>query len=346
MAAAVFFTLLSNFAATSPPLNGGFIQYETASFDLGRNDWDGLINRMDGLKMTTVIIQFLGKVAKVGPEAPALWCDVLGKKDKDPTRFILQRVEALNADGRPEERKIKVYLGLILPPDSAVGQIKYWNEDKLKAFAHANGDFAERVAGRYKGSSAFGGWYIPLENWVGKYEQGDEFPKGWHDFFQAVTGACKRQVDKPVAISPFLPFIGYVTPEDAAARTFAEIVKGTGVDIVMLQDSVGAKPDLWSAAKAAPCLRSLRKALPKGTKLWANLENFELQGGRNVPGTLVRFDAQIDAARGIEGLDQLVTFEFFYYMNGTVFFQYLRDIPNYESRMTKMYEGYKAKYVP
>ena len=94
MTAALLFTLLSNLAS-SPPLNGGFIRYESASFDLGKNDWDGVINRMDGLKMTTVIIQFLGKVEKVGQEAPELWCDMLGKKDNDPTRFILERVGVL-----------------------------------------------------------------------------------------------------------------------------------------------------------------------------------------------------------------------------------------------------------
>ncbi len=51
MTAAVLFALLSNFTATAPPLNGGFIQYESASFNLGRNDWDGVINRMDGLEI-------------------------------------------------------------------------------------------------------------------------------------------------------------------------------------------------------------------------------------------------------------------------------------------------------
>src|SRR4051812_31835626 len=119
---------------------------------------------MDGVEKTTVIIQLLGKGEKKSQQKPELLWDGLGKKDNDPTRFILDRVEALNGDGRPEKRKVKVYLGLIAPPNGTLGQAGYWTEGTLKPFARANGDFAKKAASRYKGSSAFGGWYIPLEN--------------------------------------------------------------------------------------------------------------------------------------------------------------------------------------
>jgi hypothetical protein len=325
---------LSTPDARLPPLAGGFIQFTGEVLEeLHPKDWYAVLGELKALGMKTVIIQRLGVAKDAGASPPPFLFEKYGKND--PTPIILDCAGKLNLD---------VYLGLVSPPDENNAQIGFWKPQNLSTFSNANCAFAKKVGEKYRG---FKGWYIPLENWVGEYppkdsDKGQEFPDAWRQFYADVTSACKRSQQLPVAISPCLPVKSYsIDDAEKAAMIYESMLTGTQLDIVMLQDSVGAKPETWSPTQAAAYLAPLKKVCTKhGMQLWSNIESFETNGSGWIPCLFERLDEQISATKNA---DRRVTFDFLHYMNGRVHLSSWSE--KYVGRMQKLHDKYKAKYV-
>ena len=304
----------------TPPLNGGFIQINgDVIAEEKSGDYRTVLREMKQLGMDVVVIQFLGVGAdNTSPDAPNLLYEE--HRVDDPTLVILEEAAAL---------EMKVYLGLVEPaPDECGiptnGRPGYWTQQKLLAFSNANVKFARRVAALYKDRLAFRGWYITLETWVGGYPFEDK--GAWISFYEDVSAECRKLMPSlPVAISPLLPGKsasdpkGYIEANQAqAAKNFFGLLGRAQIQVVMLQDSVGAKPEVWTPETAAPYLAALKAECPrKDMEIWSNVESFQNTPNAKVPRvpcTPKRFLSQIMMTKGFPR----VTFEFFHYMNGVV----------------------------
>jgi hypothetical protein len=334
--------------APKPPLNGGFIQYdEDVLKEITAKKWGFVLSEMQTLGMKTVIVQYLG-VAKDAAETPPpfLFEEVKKKCPSviDPTPIIL---------GEAKARGLDVYLGLLFPPEDSKGSTNarpgFWKPGNLATFAKANCTFAKQVADKYRGR--FQGWYVPLENWVGKYSGGDvnEYVDDWRAFYANVAEVCKtEQPSLPVAISPCLPDRAYSGPDPkTAAEVYGKMLTGRNIDkkidIVMLQDSVGEKPETWTPTTSAAHLAPLVDVChPKGIRVWSNVESFERRGNDRLPCRFARFKSQIEAAQGVEAR---VTFDFFHYMNGRVHLKRWCDIDDYIARMADLHCQYRNTYI-
>ena len=244
----------------------------------------------------------------------------------------------------------------------------FWKETNLAAFAEANSSFAKSVWKRYGGHPAFKGWYITHENWVGWYPgpgwgHAREYPDSWRAFYAQATQACKAQRkrdgapnDLKVAISPCLPDHPYdaarpgappntshVTVDEAVA-IYAGMLADTGVDIVMLQDSVGAKPEVWNPTDAAVYLGPMSEICEaNGMQFWSNLECFAtttvkdpvtgLDKTEYMPCDPERFKTQLEVTANKQVVAKRVTFEYVHYLHATKKLANGRPFPYYSSRM-------------
>jgi len=315
----------------TPPLSGGFIQFTCDALkELSGDDWHLVLRDMKALRMNTVILQYLAMAKNAGKDPPLFLFEELGTAD--PTPIILEQANKLN---------LNVYLGLLCPPGDSNAQPGFWKPDNLATFAAANRSFAKQIGEKYRG---FKGWYVPLENWLGKYPQpgSEEFPESWRKFYADVTAACKSVRPLPVAISPCLPDPGYSNPNaEEAATVYEAMLRKTNLDIVMLQDSVGAKPKTWSPEGAAAYLPPLKKVCSAcGIQLWSNVESFETVGSNRVPCSFSRFDQQLSATSGVE---RRVTFDFFHYMNGKV--RLKSWSPEYLRKIQELHDQYRDKFI-
>lgn len=289
--------------ADVPPLTGGFIQFDDTVLDhLDEQDWVRLLARFRVMGLRTLILQRLGLAVDNGPVPPRPMT-LAPPRALDPVPMILSTAA---------EMGMEVFLGLLEPPPETNMRPGYWSVDNLSQFAEANVRFAADLARRYPGAA---GWYVALENWVGNYR--DESPEHWRDFYARVSAGCKAVADRPVAISPGLPTEVYRVCPEEAAESYARVLDGSGLDIVMLQDSVGAKPEVWQPATVAPYAQALQQVCrQQGRQFWMNLENFEpaSEGGFQ-PCTPERLQAQLAAAPADA---RRVTFDCLHYMSGVV----------------------------
>jgi len=284
-------------AAEGVRLEGTFIQYQKPMMDLSAKQWRKELDAMRFARLHWLILQRLGvgerRFFKDDPEAT------------DPTGVILDYAD---------RHGMAVFVGLLDDPD-------WWDEAAnpgfLDGLAKRNAAFAAVLWKRYGKYASFAGWYIPQEIACRGLPEGDAARVA--AYVRTVSAACKRlSGGKPVAIAPFWsPEAGpHVVRSD-----LKRLLTGSGIDIVMLQDGVGARgwddvervSDFFRAARSA-CLES-------GVRLWSDLECFQLvpadpEKGRKegfVPATAERIARQLAAEAAF--VERFVTFDFYHYMS-------------------------------
>lgn len=304
-----------------PPLQGGFIQItEDVRRALLQGDaLERFLDRLAGWRMDTLIVQRLAWLADGETHASFDLTTLPAEADPIPALLI-----------GAASRGISAFLGLVEPAHNA--DTVHWTPQRLQGFLPLNQALARRAHLRYDGLDAWRGWYIPLENWVGKYPQGQQagnsrtWPEAWCEFFTAVTTECRRlngQTSRPVALSPCLPGPNYDLAAPIAVAAFAPTIAGSGIDILMLQDSVGAKPQCWTPELAGDhleCLQDLALATGSGStpafELWANLECFTtLPSGERLACSLERLKRQVANSQPAA---RRVGFDLFHHMNDRV----------------------------
>jgi hypothetical protein len=182
-----------------------------------------------------------------------------------------------------------------------------WNGDArstgagfLEKAAQDNLAQAERVWRRYFRSGprpCFAGWYIRLEAWTAAYSE-DEITR-LRTFYRRVSDRCKELSGSlPVAISPFIN--AERPPAEKVGQIYGRLLENAGIDIVMLQDSVGAQG--WDAnimGLVEPCFRAFKKACDQAhVRLWANVESFQIREGEFGSCSFDRLERQFRADWG------------------------------------------------
>lgn len=194
---------------------------------------------------------------------------------------------------------MQVFLGLESVSD-------WWHpgrwRDLLESHAAHNRMLAGELWQRYGAHHSLAGWYLPQELWDGPFTE--EQLTAAQRFFRDVGAHCRSLSPgkpKPVAISPF--FSGAVPPE-AVERLYRQFLAGAGVDILMLQDSVGARG--WEdqiEERVVPYFEAMARACrANGLEFWINIESFMLAEGTPdapklfLPARPERFRRQLQAA--------------------------------------------------
>lgn len=297
-------------------LDGGFIQYQPWMMNLSPEDWRAEMADFRRAGMKTLILQWLAS-----GDASFL----AGEGQRDPTRVILEEADRIG---------MQVFLGLAM--DNAWWN--RWNDDAfLDKIAGRSAALAREIRHRYGQHASFGGWYVPLETWDQDYTP--EEVTRLRRCFRSISDACKRESgERPVAISPFIS--GKASPE-VLGRVYASLLKDSGIDLVLLQDGVGARG--WDdnlEEYVIPAFRAMRDAcLSAGVELWANVESFRLR-----PGGTATQPAGFETAEYARLARQLaaeapfvrrcVTFDLFHYLG-----------PRRGAAQKRLYDAYVRNHV-
>lgn len=142
------------------------------------------------------------------------------------------------------------------------------------------GDNIRRIGERFRGHPAFFAWYIPQEI----YMTWPEEPRHAyiHELYPSLVRLCKQSADLPVTLSPFFILdneqvfgnFRYNEPEEYE-KYWARLLKLSGMDIVMLQDS-GEHFAYVTNDQRKPFYEAMYSACRKsGARFWGNVETAE-----------------------------------------------------------------------
>ncbi len=290
---------------------GTFVQYQPWMMKLDREAWRLELDAMREAGITLVIVQWL--------EFQNVRFIPADRSAPDPTEIILDYAD---------EHGMRVFVGLS-HADLWWSRIKdpgYLDRASAKSVAVTNEAWR-----RYGRHASFAGWYLPQEIRDATYPL--QYTLRIRTFYKKLGDCCRAlSGDKPVAIAPAMS--GTASPEKFG-RMYAALLPGSGIDILMLQDGVGARG--WETdfeRRIVPYFRAIRDACRASrVALWSDVEIFRRcpDGANSEPAGVERIRRQIDAAAPfVEGF---VMFDFFHYMSPRrgeaqkkLFEDYLREI--------------------
>jgi sugar phosphate isomerase/epimerase len=305
----VLFVPLAPAAAAPPRLAGGFIQLQGWMMDLSPDDWRRELEAMRDVGLETIIIQYLqyGRHSFIPSDDRAT----------DPTREILRFADA---------HGMRVFLGT-----RADEGWWHWDADYLDQSLAERKRLIRTIHARYAAYRSFAGWYFTEEVSGNLSPDRARLLRG---YFRSQSDYCKALRAQPVA---FAPFFSHLTPLESMRRIYDELLDGAGIDVVMLQDGVGARGwDRDLEERIVPFFRMFRAVCDRrGVALWSDLESFQrrdpAQEGGLVPTSPARLIRQLRAVA--PDVDRIVTFDFFHYMS-----------PHRGAQQRRLYDGYR-RYV-
>ena len=250
-------------AGQAPRLTGGFIQLGNAEKALPRAKWGELLGEMrNKLGMDTVLIQALFYEDRAHAKHPYIVLSRGTINPEDPRydrRMVLSSEDPTDAMLKyADDHGMEVYLGLWMEEIEygAVGGEVATLERFLKEAERKTVAVAELAWNLYHRHPSFKGWYVAHELWnfpIGQDANRARKQELFRQFLGRVTAKCKelnarKEADgkgreRPVAVSAFFNpwFDRNMAGPDATTGTFTSILTGSGIDRLILQDSVGAK---------------------------------------------------------------------------------------------------------
>ena len=327
-----------------PRLAGGFIQYweDMKTGGMDEDKWGKVLDAMRDANLCVVIIQWTVK---------------------DGVRFVPDHEAFLDSTGivlkYAQKNDMDVYVGL--QEDSSWFARNKWRDTQFLATLSSDcRRLADAVQKRYGKYASFKGWYLSQEMWNENYT--DVEIENLGKFFQELGDSCRGlapPLGRRVAVSPFYnPWVkvgevgeGFLAAPEFA-KTYRRFLDKAHLDIVMLQDSVGAKGVKVGdfTERVVPYYQAFRDVCGQKVDLWGNVESFEIVPNQPdsynyQPTDIGRFKEQIRVtAPFVE--NRLVTFDFFHYMN---LYGYLHESPQqsiYRAREKILYDAYKSAFVP
>lgn len=163
----------------------------------------------------------------------------------------------------------------------------------------------EELADIYGGSSAFYGWYLPVEDCLGPV-----LP-------ESSVVAINRLVDKAHVLTPgkktMISPYGFFC-SDFGNPKFAEQIRKLKVDIIAYQDEVGCVREEFPLPRLRENWKKIREVHENsGIELWANCELFTWEKGTNsrssalIPASMSRIASQLQAATD-GGVQRIISF--------------------------------------
>jgi hypothetical protein len=205
---------------------------------------------------------------------------------------------------------MRVFVGLALPESANGDPRATCDEALMAAIIDLSEESAGRVFDRYGAAPAFAGFYLPLETWTpGSRGELGRLP----EYLARLGRRCRRLApSREVAISPFIS--DQATDPALTEAIYAEILAACEIDVVMVQDGVGARdvPVADFGTRVAPYLLAMKAAADAaGRQMWVNAESF----AGDAPAPRTRFRAQLKLARTVTS--SVVTFDYGCYCHCT-----------------------------
>lgn len=287
-------------------ITGTFLQYQTWMKDLTPAQWRQELHAMKEAGIDTIVLQWMqnddNRFFAYHPwdeEGQYAW-------DKDVTEQILNYADT---------HGMKVYVGLAFNK----GWWTKWNDRPFLAETQRNNiAFMSYLWLRYAHHRSMRGWYIPYE-----IMDSDYGPEAMENL-RGLLSSLSRTGDKlftgrkmKVAFSVY--FQAHFTPE-RTTEIFTNLLQGSDVDILMVQDGVGANEwqnELQPGGKVESYLKAFNQAGANvGIPVWTILESFQ----KKAPGVNEFKPASIEQLRNqldIEGpiSTKIITFDFFHYLS-------------------------------
>jgi len=124
--------------------------------------------------------------------------------------------------------------------NSAWWVINAYDSEWLIKEGRINQDIVAEIVSKYGSHESLAGWYIPYEfhqlTAIGLVNQ-----TNLNQFFKGIASAIKLHSDKDIMVAPFYnSLITLSVPFASWSTTLYEILNNTGIDILALQDSIGA----------------------------------------------------------------------------------------------------------
>ena len=240
----------------------------------------------------------------------------------DPKLNLIGRILKLS-----EKLDLKVYVGVHF--DSRWFSQWKWNDiEYMKKNLADNEKVVPLLAKKFGQYKSFAGWYLPHEIADWDYRDLSIFAPEIYNlrlFYGKLAELCKKNLDRPVAMSAF--FVSRYTPQ-YVEYSFREMLKGTHVDALLVQDGRGVRHWRSHAEQIAPYYRAFELATrANGIALWSIVETFDLKETVKDFSTLeqINVDLAFEPAPFASVLDavsvqrkyvsKVVQFDFFYYMD-------------------------------
>jgi hypothetical protein len=275
------------------PIRGTFIQYQDWMMKMDAGAWGRELDAMRRAGIDLVVIQWLRmNDSRFIPSDPAA---------VDPTRIILEYADT---------HGMRVFIGL------AYADL-WWTRLRDQRYLTRAAVTSIRVAGeawaRYGKHPSFAGWYLPQELRDANYPP--QIVDALRNFLKGLGDRCRDlSGGKRVAISPSMS--GLIAPE-MFGRIYTSLLRGSGIDIVIFQDGVGARG--WGAdleQRIVPYFGAMRAACRTArVTLWSDIEIFHHAGkpSKSEPASIDRIKRQIAAESPF--VSGFVMFDFFHYMS-------------------------------
>lgn len=289
-------------------LTGGFIQIQGWMVGLSPEDWQRELTALRDAGLDTIIVQYLRY-----NDSSYLPRDA---ENPDPVGHILDFAD---------DHGLTVFLGT-----QADDGWWNWDEAYLERSLHERKALTRQIHERYGAHPSFGGWYFTEECSGGLTPERVALLR---DYFRAQSDHCKGLRDLPVALAPYF---SQLTPLESMRTIYRDLLDGAGIDILMLQDGVGARGwDEDLEERVVPFFQMFAEVCrERGVTLWSDLESFRLEPGsrrRFVPADIDRVGRQIAAEAPY--VATIVTFDFFHYMS-----------PHRGEAQRRLYEAYLSRY--
>jgi hypothetical protein len=275
------------------PIEGTFIQYQDWMMKMDERAWHRELDAMQRAGIRLIIIQWLemNDSRFIPSDSAAV----------DPTRIILEYADT---------HEMEVFIGLAY---ADLWWTRLKDQRYLTLAAQTSIQVANEAWARYGRHRSFAGWYLPQELRDANYPSQHidalrNFLKGLGDWCRTLSGG------KRVLISPSMS--GLVPPE-LFERSYTSLLLGSGVDVVILQDGIGARGwDNDLEGHVVPYFRAMRAACQTaGVTMWSVIEIFH-HGGKpseSAPASIERVDRQLAAESPF--VSTFVMFDFFHYMS-------------------------------
>ena len=156
----------------------------------------------------------------------------------------------------------------------------WYNRLDIKKELDICGRNIERIGQRFKGHPAFYAWYVPHEI----YMCWGEFAAYMDELYPRLAEKCKASADLPVTVSPFFILdrdkvfgdFRFNEPDEYQAY-WARLIRKSGLDIVMLQDS-GEHFSYVTNDQRRPFFQAMANACRQsGARFWGNVETAEFE---------------------------------------------------------------------
>jgi len=187
--------------------------------------------------------------------------------------------------------------GLITVQNELEEKSLYFTTDKNSQLAGPCMRLADTIEKRYGQHPSFAGWYLPEEIWDAAFSTEtiavlNPLIKRLSTYCQSISPADR---ERPFAMTPKASRLHYDSV-DQIYKSHLELLKDTGVDVLLLEDSVGdlnLKEDDDIAVRVKKHFTAFsRVAAELKIPLWAGLETFELQGNVRKPTDVSRLKKQ------------------------------------------------------